>query len=360
MAIGTTNLSDLYSHYRGKLDVRQVLEHYGAQNVSETVSSDGTTELVHSCILDHVEPHHANGDQHPSAWANVEKGLYCCSVYWSGDVFHLIQKMEGTDTFNEVAPMLSDFFIGGTRSAVNFRKDLDKIFTESSSYSVSIPRYSERVLDAWRGDVQHPYLFAQRGISHEAIGLLKLGWDRRENRIVFPHFWDGNLVGWQKRSIPRVASGLDWQWKCTLNQWPKYKNSTGFPKSETLYAHDLARGCYPDEVVVVESPMSVAKAYSLGTLKPSPVATFGAKVSKRQIELLREFDRVIVWFDDDTAGINGCYKIVSSLYRHTEVLVVTPDKGKDLGDCQSREEVEAKLNTAIAAPLWLAINTPEA
>jgi hypothetical protein len=295
---------------------------------------------------------------------NVEKGLYCCSVYWSGDVFHLIQKMEGTDTFNEVAPMLSDFFVGGTRSGANFRKDLDKIFSEPSSYSVNLPQYSERVLDARRGDVTHPYLFAQRGISHEAIGLLKLGWDRQENRIVFPHFWDGKLVGWQKRSIPRVAPGLDWQWPCTVNQWPKYKNSSGFPKSETLYG-SWPGTSYPITMTaaVVESPMSVARAVSLGINGDGGqrfVATFGAKVSKRQIELLREFPRVIVWFDSDTAGVNGCHKIVSNLYRHTEVLVVTPDPGRDLGDCQSREEVEAKLSTAMAAPLWLAINTPEA
>jgi hypothetical protein len=51
---------------------------------------------------------------------------------------------------------------------------------------------------------------------------------------------------------------------------------------------------------------------------------------------------------------------VSNLYRHTEVLVVTPDEGKDLGDAATREEAEAKLNSATAAPLWLAYNNPEA
>jgi hypothetical protein len=280
-------------------------------------------------------------------------------VYWSGDIFHLVQKMEGADTFGEVAPMLSEFFVGGTRSAVNFRKDLDKIFTEAS-YSISLPQYSDRLLNPWMNDGRpHPYWFSQRGITHEAIGILKLGWDKVDNRVVFPHFWQGKLVGWQKRVIPKCAPGITWNWPPTEPNWPKYKNSSGFPKSETLYAWDLAQKTSEPTVVVVESPMSVARSLSLSISLPV-VATFGAKVSKRQIELLRDFDRVVVWFDSDDAGWRGGHKIVSNLYRHTEVLVVTPDEGKDLGDAATREEAEAKLNSATAAPLWLAYNNPEA
>jgi len=345
--VKTTQLGDLYSHYRGKLDVRAVLDHYGAQNVSETIEGDGTTGLVHSCLLDRVEPHHAHGDQHPSAYANVDKGLYICYNYWGGDIFHFIAKMEGDIDFAEIGPKLSDFFVGGTRSSVKFRKELDQLFAEPV-YSVNLPSYSEKVLDAWRGDVQHPYWFAQRGISHETIGDLKLGWDRSENRIVFPHFFDGKLVGWQKRVIPAPAPDLTWTWPVTTPAWPKYKNSSGFPKSETLYAWNPEHKV----VTVVESPMSVAKAWSL-KLK-GVVATFGAKVAKAQINLLRDAETVIVYFDDDAAGVRGCHKIVSALYRHTEVMVVNPDKGKDLGDCQTYDEAIAKISSAVPAALWLA------
>lgn len=355
-----TTLSELYNHYKGKLDVRAILEHYGAENCSETTSSDGTIEIVHSCILDKVEPHHAHGDATPSAWANVDKGLYCCAVYWAGDAFHLIAKMEGLKTFSEVGPLLSDFFVGGTKDTVSFRKEIDKLFAEPV-YTVALPSYSEKVLDAWRGDVTHPYLWAQRGITHEAIGLLQLGWDRTENRIVFPHWWNGKLVGWQKRVIPfppQADESWNWQWMPTYPQYPKYRNSTGFPKSETLYAYGFAHSGGVATAVVVESPMSVAKAYSL---KIDPwegrygvVATFGSKVSKHQIELLRDFPRVIVWPDGDDAGALFAHKIVSGLYRHTEVLVVSPDPGRDLGDCETPDEVTGKLDAALAAPLWLA------
>jgi DNA primase len=340
-----TDLSDLYQHYRGKLDVRQILDHYGAQNVTEVVSADGSTELVHSCLLDRVEPHHAHGDAHPSACANVDKGLYVCYSYWGGDIFHLIQKLEGRDDFASIVPVLSDFFCGATHDSVRVRKDLDTIFAEPM-YAVDLPSYSEKVLPPVGA---HPYMLG-RGITMEAHKLLRIGYDAKDNRIVFPHFFDGKLVGWQKRAIPPDNV---YRWLATCPQWPKYKSSSGMPKSETLYGWDQLWCGNPacDHVVVVESPMSVARAYS--EVIHNVVATFGAYVAKAQIDLLKQFRSVTVWMDDDPAGQRGCHKLVKALYRHTEVLVVTPDKGRDLGDCTYEQAID-KLNAARPAALWLA------
>jgi hypothetical protein len=340
-----TRLYELYRDYKRRLDVRQVLDHYGAENVSEVVSADGTTELVHSCLLDRIEPHHANGDAHPSAWVNVEKGLYCCAVYWAGDIFHLIQKLEGKEDLNGVMPVVSNFLTGATKDEVSLREEFEAMFAEPV-YSVDLPSYSERVLDPWM--VSHPYMYDVRGISMEAHTRLKIGFDEKENRIVFPHFWDGRLVGWQKRSIP-AASG----WPGTCPDWPKYRSSSGFPKSETLYGYDEAKRIKSRQVVVVESPMSVAKAISLWIGIPV-LATFGAKVSQAQIDLLKDFDYVTVWFDDDPAGHAGERKIVENLYRHTSVGVVAPDPGMDMADYSDGESVCNKLDSEVPAAFWLA------
>jgi len=106
-------------------------------------------------------------------------------------------------------------------------------------------------------------------------------------------------------------------------------------------------------VVVVESPMSVIKACSLD-VPHHVIATFGAKVGKGQAELLRDFDQVIVWFDDDIAGYSGATKLITSLYRHIEVLAVTPDAGADLADLDSADQVVSKIESAEPAALWLA------
>jgi len=337
--------ADLYRSYRRRVDVRQLLEHYGARNCSEQVNRDGTTEIVHSCLLDAVEPHHAHGDEHPSAWVNVEKGLYCCSVYWSGDVLHLILKMEGLSELGQVGPLLGTM-MGGARSGQALRAELERLFAAPDVYSVGLPSYSESVLRPWMAS--HPYMRDVRGVSHETCAELGIGFDPAANRIVFPHRWRGSLVGWQKRAVPPGPG-----WPGTDPPWPKYKNSSGFPKSETLYRYDQAAGL--GRVVVVESPMSVAVAHELGI--PGVVATFGAKVTRPQIDLLKSWETVVVWFDADPAGESGTVKLVEGLYRHCRVSVVPPEEGRDLGDYRDANRVAAALESAIPAVLWMAGHT---
>ena len=338
MMIPTSN--DRRAEYRRRLDARAVLEHYGAQNCREQPGPDGTTEIVHSCLLDRVEPHHTNGDRNPSACLNVEKKLYVCySMGWGGDLLRLIQKMENAESLGEVGAMVGGMLTGSTRTA-------DAVVAEIRSYfdthtdEVELPHYSDRILAPWM--VSHPYLRDERGISQQAHELLRLGYDEVSNRVIFPHFFHGDLVGWQTRAIPARPD-----WPGTVPDWPKYKSSSGFPKAETLYAYDLVDPS--QRVVVVESPMSVAKAYSLGI--DNVVATFGAKVTDTQVALLRDYPEVIVWFDGDPAGRAGERRVVDALHTHTSVSVVPGEPGRDLGDYTDPDEVRATLHGAIPATM---------
>ena len=328
---------DIYQSYLRRLDARAVLEHYGAQNCTEQSGGDGTIEIVHSCLLDRVEPHHTNGDAHPSASINIDKKTYCCySLGFGCDLFHLVMKLEGKESFSDSLSSISQFLLGSTVEVDTLRTELDKVFTAPDAYTLSLPAYDERILASW--DTPHLY-WDHRGISQEAQKILHLGYDSQERRIVFPHFVDGTLVGWQKRVVPGE----------TLPDYPKYRNSPGFPKSETLYNLDTAR--QSPRVLVVESPMSVARAVTLGL--PNVVATFGAKVSDTQIALLhRYFDTVYVWFDRDGAGLAGEKKIVEGLHRHPSGFVGAPDGGRDLGDADL-EEIADKLEQSVPASLRL-------
>lgn len=333
----------LYAEYRRRLDARAVLEYYDAQNCSELSGSDGTTEIVHSCLIDRVEPHHTNGDANPSACLNIDRKLYTCYANgWGGDLFHFIAKMEGKATLAEALPAIGQFLVGATTEADDFRAELDRLLTAPGAGTIELPTYHDRVLAPW--ELVHPYLYEERGISMQAATKLRLGFDERENRIVFPHFVDGKLLGWQKRTIPARPG-----WPGTVPDYPKYRNSSGLPKSETLYNLDAARDF--GAVIVVESPMSVARAVSLGF--DNVVATFGAKVSDHQIGLLKDFDTVWVWLDADPAGLAGERKIVEALYRHAEVHVVIADADRDLGDVADADEVLAKLAASVPAALRL-------
>ena len=98
--------------------------------------------------------------------------------------------------------------------------------------------------------------------------------------------------------------------------------------------------------------MSVARAHALGV--PNVVATFGAKVSQNQLDILKSFSAVAVWFDADHAGRLAERKVVKSLYRHTAVTVVCADEGKDLADYESLEEIQEKIDSSSPAALLLA------
>jgi DNA primase len=93
--------------------------------------------------------------------------------------------------------------------------------------------------------------------------------------------------------------------------------------------------------------MSVVRAHSLGF--PNVVATFGAKVTAHQIELLRRWREIYVWFDSDSAGYGGEQKLVQGLYRHSGVRVVIPDLGRDAGDCVSDDQFLSKIAAAVPA-----------
>ena len=331
-----------YNDYKRRLDGRALLEHYGAQNCTEQPGADGTTEIVHSCLLDRVEPHHTNGDANPSACLNIDKGVYVCyALGWGGDLMHLVAKLEDKDSLSAALPTISEMLTGATADTETFSDELDRLFS-TPVYDIDLPSYSTRVLDPWL--YCHPYMTDERGIPEEIQALLKIGYDMEENRIVFPHFVQGRLVGWQKRVIPERPG-----WPGTTVQQPKYRNSSGFPKAETLYNYDIASR--HRHVIVVESPMSVAKAHSLAI--PGVVATFGAKVTDHQAELLRSFERVIVWFDADPAGFAGQHRLVEALHRHTDVLVVDPDE-RDLGDYTDPGELHSTLASARPAALVLA------
>lgn len=323
--------AEIYRDYRRRLDAQAVLDHYGAENAYEQSAADGTQEVIHSCLIDRVEPHHNNGDQNPSAACNLDKKVYICYQWWGGDLFHLIAKMEGKDSLAEIVPLLSPFLTGSVQSADKVKAELDKIFAKSATFSMDLPSYADRVLDPWLRE--HPY-WASRGISAETVEALKLGFDANENRVVFPHFFNGSLVGWQKRVTPE-----------TRPAFPKYRNSVGFPKAETLYNYDRAKQY--STVIVVESPMSVVRAHTLGF--PNVVATFGAKVTPHQIELLRRWRSVYVWFDADSAGYGGEQKLVSGLYRHSGVRVVIPEPGRDAADSESEEQFMARIASAVPA-----------
>jgi DNA primase len=159
--------------------------------------------------------------------------------------------------------------------------------------------------------------YAGRLISEASVKKFQLGFSEKQDMVTIPvSAPDGMEVGFVGRSI----EGKD------------FKNTPGLPKSKVLF--NLHRVKTSNRVYVVESSFDAIRLDQVGI---PAVATLGAMVSTKQIELLRKyFNSVFVIADNDEAGSNMRDKIIKSL--GPMVTTVKLDSNyKDIGDMQDED-----------------------
>ncbi len=322
------------------IDPKSVLEHYGAKNIIEQGD-----ELIHSCLIDKVTQHHKHGDSSPSASLNSSDLLYNCWSYGGGDVLWFIQEMEGCDRYDALH-ILTQFIEDTDQPSKSIIETLKEIFGRGEEASAPIPRYNNILLEPWLAI--HPYMTEVRGFNESTLQRFAIGYDEEYAQIVIPHYWKGKLVGYQKRRLDCP------EWPMTPlvddkgQHIPKYKNSTGFPKDKTLYNYDnvVERGF--TSVVVVESVMSVLRAESWVDEGHeewgNTICTFAAKTTPTQINILQQFDEIILMLDNDPAGWGGTVKLYNGLKDFCRIKIVDMPVDVDLGDMDLPDAVIAKAS----------------
>jgi hypothetical protein len=182
------------------------------------------------------------------------------------------------------------------------------ILMEAKSFSLAegvknLGKAKRAVLDAgrvleWEFKQLRPVpsqLLAFRKLSADVAKFFDVRYDPVNKCWAIPiHTPRGKLMGWQQRQ------------KGYVNNYPE-----GMVKSETLFGlhrHDT------DRLVLVESPLDAVR---LGQCDIPAVASFGAEVSDKQIELLaRHCSEVIVALDNpavDRAGRVATEKVLRQL-----------------------------------------------
>jgi DNA primase len=276
-------------------------------------------ELIHSCKLPFGM--HSNGDQNPSASLNRKTLLFNCFTCGGGSIFWLVENIMDI-SFNQAVDSIKKYTTHSITSYDNFVERMKETLIQTRHpEKFDMPYYSDGILEPW---IQTTSYMDSRGISQEVQKEMKTGLKSNElewvnyngsfqqvsvSRAIIPHFFNNQLVGWQGRKLsedPRV---------------PKYKNSKHFPKAWTLYNYDNLDK--DEELIVVESPMSVLKLKSLGIT--NVVSTFGASISSYQIGLIRQFQEVCVWMDGDSAGRKASSYLSSCLSKTNMVTILEED-----------------------------------
>lgn len=256
-------------------------------------------------------PFHAN-NRTPAGEVDKNTGkFFCFSCHHVADLVEVVMHTTSR-TYFEAAR-----FIKSKEGMSSIIGDIEKKLISIPDYiqydQVLIKRLNVQALESPRA----MRYFSGRLITEASVKKFMLGYSEKQDMVTIPVAApDGMEVGFVGRSI----EGKD------------FKNTPGLPKSKVLF--NLHRIKTSNRVYVVESSFDAIRLDQVGI---PAVATLGANVSTKQIELLRKyFNSVFVIADNDEAGGNMRDKIIKSL--GSMVTTVQLDSAyKDIGDMQDED-----------------------
>lgn len=300
-------------------------------------------------------------DHSPSMSVSKEKQIYTCfSCGATGNVIKFIQDYENI-SFIDAVKKCAD--IAGIALDIDIKKDTkyDKFNELYDIYDISYKFYQNNMNSVVASEAKQ-YLqnrqLTDKEIKHFGIGLalndsslltkllkskglsdkllLQSGlvgesengidlYDLYRNRIMFSiHDSNGRLVGYNGRSYHGE----------TTNKYVNSKETAIFKKRDILYnyhrAKEVAR--QKKEIIVMEGPMDVIRAYTIGI--ENVVASLGTAFGSSQAMLIRKLSsNVILCFDGDDAGLKATKSALEELTR----IGIEP-KVVRLGDGQDPDE----------------------
>lgn len=304
MATMTTGITDLSSVLTELgVDVRRV----GEREISGCCP-------VHLKTTGHI-------DRSPSWSMNATTGAWICySCGARGSLYSLISDLTGD--YKSIWEVHS-FLI---QSGLDRLNTVEKEEPQPDIDWISYNKFSDvpaHLLDSKNLD---PTIARQYGVK----------WNPTNKSWVIPIVSsESQLVGWQEKK-------KDW-----VRNYP-----VGVKKSESLFGIERFKS---KVAVLVESPLDVVRLAGV-TDEVSGLATFGAYISKNQINLVSEVaDSLIVAMDNDQAGIESSQRLWKTLPRFKDGvkwLKYAHTNAKDLGD-MTDSEIKIAIKEAQVLPWWV-------
>jgi DNA primase len=260
--------------------------------------------------------HHGEGQS--TFHASLTKNAFnCFSCKARGNVLDFVAAMEKCSVRDAGAKLMEWFSISATQEA-DGKKTTAKEERGAEPAAVNKPLAFQL-----KGiDHEHPYL-KTRGITPETAQTFGVGYfsgkGSMSGRIVIPiHDESGELVAYAGRAID--------------DSEPRYKLPKGFHKSQVVY--NLHRVGESDHVVVVEGFFDCMKVAQAGF---PAVALMGSSLAEQQEHLLlRQFKKVTLMLDGDTAGRGAAETIAEQLVHKIHVRIV------DLSDRKQPDHLTAE------------------
>lgn len=255
-------------------------------------------------------PFHYN-TRTPACEVDKSNGMFICfSCGETGSIIDMIMRLTNRNYFEAMR------MINSRKDIVDIEREVDQTIDAPSDLPEfdldTIHRLHNSLMN---NDIAKNY-FLGRNISLESMTKFMLGYSEKQNMVIVPVFSVDNIcLGFVARSI----------------EGKSFKNSTGLPKSKTLFNINNVKR---QKIVVVESSFD---AIRLSQLNIPAVATLGATVSKLQISLLQTYaSGIIICPDNDDAGKGLIDKIIKNVC-NKQIDIIKLNKGKDIGDLEDNE-----------------------
>jgi hypothetical protein len=284
----------------------------------------------------HCRKFHKKGGKYKLS-INADTGVFMCNdCGWCGNAFNEFFD-EGNQFFAglQVYRPTNDFKFNNTFHNFNTEEWID-----------GIPKPGT-LIDISGLNNDHPAIIylADRGVDKNLASLFQVKYCQNglynfssrlgttSGRIIFPVYVFGKLVGWQARQIDKTDSkSYRYVWKGEEIGWwkphkiilsdgtktyadyevPKYYTCPGMQRSRALFNFDQAVS-NTDYTIVVEGPIDCIK------VGKNCVATFGKKITKDQIRILKSnWSKIILlldtevntqenWFNELEKSFDGVY-----------------------------------------------------
>jgi DNA primase len=140
-----------------------------------------------------------------------------------------------------------------------------------------------------------PQMLELRKLTEVEARRFGIRWDTKMKAVIIPIISPaGALLGWQ-------AKKSGWF----------HNHPDGVRKGSTLFGIERA---IETTALLVESPLDVVRFHSVVSSGVSALASFGAVVSRDQIDILCDrFDKVIIAMDNDSTGVVSAQHLAKSL-----------------------------------------------
>lgn len=143
---------------------------------------------------------------------------------------------------------------------------------------------------------------------------------------LFGTFQTGNKIGLPVYDVAGLLVNIKYRLTDTKKFW--YEVNGGI--KDYLYGHKQARESGTDTVFVVEGEIDCLYLWSIGV---PAVATFGARITRRQLNQLMRYKHVVIATDNDGAGVMFRNKLIEMLIPTCHVSVLSfPRQYKDVNE----------------------------